>query len=81
MTYTARLTAPGYELFLYAAPPLAVAFLRSHWGDGLNAATAARLLADHGYRTPAQVQDDLHGRALGHQSTLRYQSFLHWEAA
>ena len=78
-TYTTRLTAPGYALYLYAAPPLTVAFLTRNWGAGMTAATAARLLADHGYVAPAAVRDDLHGRALGHQSTLRYASELHWE--
>lgn len=77
-TYTARLVADGYELCLYAAPPLAVDFLRARWGTGITADGAARLLARHGYVAPAVVRDDLHGGVLGHQSTLRYVSELRW---
>jgi len=77
-TYTARLTADGYELFLYGVPPLTAEFIRAQWGVGTTAATMQRRLAANGYRPAEAVNDELKGRVIGHQSTLRYISELRW---
>jgi hypothetical protein len=75
----AILTSPqGYQLTLTNAPPLAVEFLTHHWGRGLTAAAARRLLVDHGYVVPAYAGDRLTGRALGVQSTLQNWGELTW---
>lgn len=78
--YTARLVAPGYEMFLYAAPPLAVRFLETRWQAGMTATGAASLLSKHGYVAPARVEDVSKGRVLGHQSTLRNIGVMEWAA-
>ena len=77
--YTIRLTGEGYELFLYAAPPLAVEFLQSNWRYGMTAAKAALLLAQHGYVKPVRVEDRSKGRVLGWQSSLRNIGELEWQ--
>ena len=77
--YTDRLIGDGYELYLYAAPPLAVSFLRRRWGVGMTAGAAARLLRENGYVAPASADDRYSGRVLGVHSTLRCRGELRWE--
>jgi hypothetical protein len=77
--YTARLHSEGYELFLYAAPPLAVEFLRRNWRGGMSAESARSLLAKNGYVLPKKIDSALYGRVLGVQSNIRSRGALIWE--
>lgn len=76
--YTTRLVGDGYELFLYAAPPLAVEFLKGKGRYGMTAAKAALMLAQNGYVQPVRIEDRSKGSVLGWKSTLRNIGELEW---